>query len=62
MIAFNPALNILSYRSMQCAKRKKKALLMGVQTIFNSFPKFAYNLIIVLYQTEVTKWYRFIQM
>lgn len=35
---------------------------MGVQTIFNFFPKFAYNLIIVLYQTEVTKWYRFIQM
>lgn len=63
MIAFNPALNILFDRSMQCAKRKKKTrLLMGVQTIFNFFPKFAYNLIIVLYQTEVTKWYRFIQM
>lgn len=43
-------------------KTKKKAFLMGVQTIFNSFPIFAYNLIIVLYQTEVTKWYRFIQM
>lgn len=63
MIAFNPALNILSFRSMQCAKRKKNQdFLMGVQTIFNFFPKFAYNLIIVLYQTEVTKWYRFIQM
>lgn len=62
MIAFNPALNILSYRSMQCAKRKKKTRLSyGGSEIFHFFP-FAYNLIIVLYQTEVTKWYRFIQM
>lgn len=61
MIAFNPALNIVLSKHAVC-KTKKKRLSNGGSEIFHFFPKFAYNLIIVLYQTEVTKWYQFIQM